>query len=388
MDFLVDIISGLEEEKLIRHLRDTSGPQGAHTIINGKEVINFCSNNYLGLANDERIVNAAVSCVKEEGWGSGASRLVCGNMSSHRALEEQIAKFKNTERCLVFSSGYMANVGIISGLFGRDDMIFSDKLNHASIVDGIVLSRAKFQRYAHRDMIGLEEMLKKDSCNGKKCIITDSVFSMDGDIAPLDKIVALAQKYNCLVMVDEAHALGVMGTNGKGLVEHFNVEGEVDIQMGTFSKAVGSFGAYVCGSDLLIESLINRSRSFIYTTGMPPAAAAAASRGIEIISSDIDLRARLWRNTHMVRQSLQDQGFDIMDSVTPIIPVLVGDSDMALKFSDELFNNGIFISAIRPPTVPSGTARLRITVMATHSEQDINHLLEKLNCIGKKLCLI
>ena len=378
----------LQREGLKRDLRQLSGAQSQKITIEGKEVLNFCSNNYLGLADDARVGQAAIHCIEKEGFGSGASRLVCGNMTAHRQLEKSIAKFKGTENCLVFSTGYMANVGIIACLFGHDDIIFSDRLNHASIIDGVQLSQAKWKRYPHRDMNVLEEMLKGSAPYYKRCIITDSVFSMDGDLAPLDQIVTLAKKYDCLVMIDEAHAIGVMGKNGKGLAEHFDVEGEIDIQMGTLSKAVGTFGAYCCGSNKLISYLINKARSFIYTTGMPPSTAAASLKAIEIIKNTPQRRKQLWKNTQRVNDALKNMGFDTMNSQTPIIPILVRDPDIAVDFSKRLFERGIFVSAIRPPTVPKNTARLRLTVMATHTREQINFVCEQFKTIGKELCLI
>jgi len=386
--FLDQTLLELQREGLKRKLRQLSGAQSQKITIEGKEVLNFCSNNYLGLADDERIRQAAISCMETEGFGSGASRLVCGNMTAHRQLEKSIAEFKGTENCLVFSTGYMANVGIIACLFGRDDIIYSDRLNHASIIDGVQLSQAKWKRYPHRDMNALEDMLEGSSSCRKRCIITDSVFSMDGDLAPLDQIVALAKKYDCLVMIDEAHAIGVMGKNGKGLAEHFGVEGKIDILMGTLSKAVGTFGAYCCGSNKLISYLINKARSFIYTTGMPPSTAAASLKAIEIIKNTPQRREQLWKNTHRVNDALKNMGFDTMSSQTPIIPVLVKDPDVAVDFSKRLFERGIFVSAIRPPTVPQNTARLRLTVMATHTQEQINFVCEQFKAIGKELCLI
>ncbi|MCK5014056.1 MAG: 8-amino-7-oxononanoate synthase [Candidatus Omnitrophica bacterium] len=386
--FLDKTLTDLNDSGLKRELRRLSGAQGREIVIEGRKVLNFCSNNYLGLADDARLGRAAAECVEREGFGAGASRLVCGNMSSHQRLEEGIAEFKGAEKCLIFSTGYMANVGIISSIFGRDDIIFSDRLNHASIVDGISLSQARCQRYGHRDMDALEEMLKPSGSFRKRGIITDSVFSMDGDIAPLDQIVTLAGKYNCLVMIDEAHALGVMGEKGKGLAEHFGVESKMDIQMGTLSKAAGSFGAYCCGSNELVSFLINKARSFIYTTGMPPSVAAASLAAIGIIEKEPGRRGQLWKNTRYMRQAFKHMGFDTMDSQAPIIPILLKDSNTALEVSRRLFEEGIFITAIRPPTVPQNTARLRLTVMATHTQRDLDFALQQFKKIGKELCLI
>ncbi len=371
-----------------RALRPQSGPQGRIITVEGRRVLNFCSNDYLGLADDRRLKEAAAACLKEEGVGAGASRLVCGNMASHQRLEEALARFKGTESCLLFSTGYMANTGIISAIFGRGDIIFSDRLNHASIVDGILLSRAEFRRYPHKDVAALQELLKSASGFKKRGIITDSIFSMDGDLAPLQEIVALAQKYECLVMIDEAHALGVMGEAGKGLAEHFGVEDKIDIQMGTLSKSAGCFGAYCCGSKTLISYLVNKARSFIYTTGMPPSIAAASLRAVKIIEEEPGLRQRLWENTHSMKKDLDKIGFDTGNSQTPIIPMIVGESEQAVAFSSRLFKEGIFVSAIRPPTVPQKTARLRLTVTAAHTREDLDYTLEKLRVVGRSLNIV
>jgi 8-amino-7-oxononanoate synthase len=386
--FLEEALTDLRLKGLTRGLRCLSGAQGREIVVDGKKVLNFCSNNYLGLAGDPRLAQAAADSLRHEGFGSGASRLVCGNMTAHRQLEEKLAAFKGSESCLLFSTGYMANVGIISSLFGREDIIFSDRLNHASIIDGIHLSRAEYKRYPHRDMAALEEMLKSAGLFRRRAIITDSVFSMDGDIAPLDKIVDLAQKYDSLVMVDEAHAFGVMGENGKGLAEHFGLEDKIDIQMGTLSKAAGSFGAYCCGPASLISFLINKARSFIYTTGLPPSVAAASLKAVELIESQPRLRDQLWENTSYMRTALHAMGFDTLDSQTPIVPVVVKDPRLAVEFSNRLFNGGILIGAVRPPTVPVNTARLRLTVTAAHTRQDMDCVLRQLQQIGRELCLI
>lgn len=386
--FIEQTLLELEKKGLRRSLRRVESPQGREIIIDGKRVLNFCSNNYLGLADDPRLAQAAVDSLNKEGFGSGASRLICGNMSSHQALERKLAQFKETEAALVFSSGYMANTGIIPALFGREDVILCDKLNHASIIDGIILSQAEFNRYPHNDMTALESLLKVSSSYKKRCIVTDSVFSMDGDIAPLPAIVELAEKYKCVVMVDEAHAVGVLGKTGKGAVEHFGLQKKIDIQMGTLSKAAGSFGAYCCGSRELIAFLINRARSFIYTTGMPPSVAAASFRAIEIIETEAHRRELLWKNTNYLKSAFKAWGLETMNSQTPIIPILVKDPVLAVEFSKKLFEKNILISAIRPPTVPVNTARLRLTVMATHEQKDLDYLLDQIHKIGKELCLL
>ncbi|MDO8581031.1 MAG: 8-amino-7-oxononanoate synthase, partial [Candidatus Omnitrophota bacterium] len=338
--------------------------------------------------NDSRLSQAALECLKKEGLGAGASRLVCGNMTAHQELEEKLARFKGSQGCLLFSSGYMANVGVISSLFGRDDMIFCDRLNHASIIDGILLSQAQYKRYPHVDMDALDRLLQEAPATGKKCIITDSVFSMDGDLAPLDKIVELAKKYQAIVMIDEAHAFGVFGKHGKGLAEHFGVEKEIEIQMGTLSKAAGCFGAYVCGSRDLITYLINQARSFIYTTAMPPSIAAAAAKAIDIIENDHFTRERLHENARYLRAQLKLMGFNTVISESPIIPLVIGESHRALEFSQRLLRKGIFVSAIRPPTVPEHTARLRLTAMAAHTKDEIDFTLGQIQRIGKELKII
>ncbi len=375
LSYLTESLQQLEMQGLHRSLRDVASSQSREIVLNGKRVLNFCSNNYLGLADDARIKQVAIEGVKEYGFGSGASRLVCGNMSAHEALERDLAAFKKTESCLTFSSGYMANVGVISALLGRDDIVFSDKLNHASIVDGVILSRAELKRYAHNDMQALEVLLKKVPVNKRKLIVTDTVFSMDGDVALLTEIVDLARRYEAMVMVDEAHGFGVLGQRGAGLVEALGLEGAVDIQMGTLSKAAGCFGAYVAGSSVLRDYLINHARSFIYTTAMPPALSAAARCALGIIAQEPLRRAKLKQNADAVRAGLKQLGFDTLQSVTPIIPIVVGDAAKALEMSARLLEKGIFVQAIRPPTVPVNTARLRLTVMATHIPADLDQLL-------------
>lgn len=387
-DFFKEALQLLEAKNLKRRLRPVEGAQGPRVVLAGREVLNLCSNNYLGLADDLRLKEAAIEAVLAYGVGSGASRLVCGDMAVMNRLEQKLAESKGTESALVFNTGYTANVGILSSVFGRGDLIVSDRLNHASIVDGILLSGADWRRYPHADMPALEEILKGAGTFKKKVIVTDSVFSMDGDIAPLDKIVELAKAYGAWVMVDEAHAFGVLGKNGRGAAEHFGLEKDIDIQMGTLSKAAGVFGAYVCGSRELREFLINRARSFVYTTALPPAVAAAALKAIEIVEAEPERRERLLEKAHVLRQQLAAMGFDTMQSQTPIIPILVKDETLAVTFSQELLERGIFVQAIRPPTVPAHTARLRVTVMATHTDDDLNFAVAQFKEIGKKLCLI
>lgn len=385
--FLNNVLGRLREQDLYRSLRAVEGAQQAHIIFEGQKVINFCSNNYLGLADDPRLLQAAHQALDSEGLGAGASRLICGNMTSHRKLEERLAAFKRTEKALVFSTGYMANVGIISALCDREDIILSDKLNHASIVDGIILSRAEFKRYPHKDMAALEGMLAASQGCRKRLIVTDSVFSMDGDVAPLKEIVTLAKEYAAMVMVDEAHGFGILGAHGRGLAEELGVEVDIDVCMGTLSKAAGSFGAYACGSKSFIDVLVNKARSFIYTTAMPPAIAAASVQAIDIIEKEPQRRRQLCAHAQIMRQGLKDLGFDVMGSITPIIPVLLKESALVVKFAQRLLVYGILAQGIRPPTVPEDTARLRVTVMATHTPEDITCALKAFQAVKKELCL-
>jgi len=381
MTFLKKDLAQMAALGLRRALKSVDSPQGTTIVLNGREVLNFSSNDYLGLSNDARLKRAVVEAIEQYGLGAGASRLICGNMRAHEELEAQLALFKKSESALVFSSGYMANTGTISALMGRNDIVLSDKLNHASIIDGIILSRAKFLRYPHADVQALEGMLRTSDPTQRKLIVTDSVFSMDGDKAPLKEIVDLARRYEAMVMVDEAHGIGVLGAHGGGLVEELGLQDQVDIQMGTLSKAVGVLGAYVCGTSLLREYLINKSRAFIYTTALPPALAHAAGVALQIIQQDDRLRGQLIDNAQYLLAGLKSLGFDTMNSSTPIIPVLVKDPARAMDISRYLLKQGIFVQAIRPPTVPVNTARLRLTVTATHARDDLDRLLDALRTI-------
>lgn len=377
-EWLTQGLIDLEAQGMRRHLRLCSSAQSRRCVMDNKNVLNFCSNNYLGLADDPRLIQAASQAMDQNGFGAGASRLVCGNMGPHEDLEAALACFKGTPAALVFNSGYAANTGIIPALFGRGDIIFSDRLNHASIVDGIILSRAHFKRYPHADMQALEDGLKAAGGHQKKLIVSDTVFSMDGDTAPLKEIVALAKRYGAWVMADEAHGFGVLGENGGGLVEEMGLGARIDIQMGTLSKAAGCFGAYACGSREICDYLLNHARSFIYTTALPPALAAAAQRAVGIIRDEPERRRKLKENADYVRQGLQRKGFDTLNSTTPIIPVLVKDAFKAMEFSKRLLEKGVFVQAIRPPAVPVNGARLRITVMATHAKEDLDCLLNSM----------
>jgi len=395
MEFLIRELKELEKNGLFRQLnRIVDSSSDTWITIEDRRVLNLCSNNYLGLANDIRLKDAAIEAIKKYGVGSGASRLVSGDNLLHHKLEENLAKFKNTEKCIVFNSGYAANLGLISSLVSRQDIVFCDKLNHASIIDGAILSRAELRRYPHNDITTLNRLIKKFQDYKKKLIVTDSVFSMDGDIAPLEELIELAQKYNCMLMLDEAHATGVLGSKGRGALEFLGLEKRLEnknnfiIQMGTLSKAFGSFGAYVCGSKDLIDYLINHSRPFIYSTSLPPAISAASIKALEIVENGSALRQQLMDNVSFFKKRLLSLGFNLGCSQTQIIPLITKDPILTMEFSKRLFEDGIFVQGIRPPTVPVGQARLRITIMATHRQQDLEFALQRFEKIGRELCLI
>jgi glycine C-acetyltransferase len=380
----------LSKQGLYRGMRLVQGEQSCTATMDGREVLLLCSNNYLGLTDHPSLKEAAIKGVERYGVGSGAARLVSGNMELHEALEARIATFKGTEAALLFNSGYAANTGIIPALAGKSDAIFSDRLNHASIVDGTLLSRAKLFRYPHNDMQALRRLLAETDVSGRRLIVTDGVFSMDGDLAPLRELVALKKEYDALLMVDDAHGTGVLGENGKGSAELSGVMEDIDIHMGTLGKALGSFGAYAAASRDIIDFLINRARSFIFSTSLPPAVLAASLAAIDLVESPegTELRKRLARNAVFFRSALQAAGFDTMGSVTQIVPVIVGEASKVMEFSRLLFEEGIFVQGIRPPTVPSGSCRLRCTVMSTHSENELQRAVASMTMIGRKLGVI
>jgi len=356
---------------LKRALTKVEGPQGPRVRVDGREVLLMCSNDYLGLADHPLVKEAAIKATERWGAGAGASRLVSGSMEPHMMLEERIRRFKGAQAALLFNSGYSANLGAISALADRTTEIFSDRLNHASIVDACVLSRARVRRYPNRDVDSLDRLLKASRAK-KKLIVTDSVFSMDGTIAPLKEIISLLDKYNAMLLVDDAHATGVLGSNGRGSLEDLQSSNQSIIQMGTLGKALGSFGAFIAGSKDIIEFLITKSRPFIYTTALPPSVCAAAAKAIDIIEEGPEIIERLWRNTRRLKKGLYDAGLDTMGSATPIIPVKVGDAKKTMEASGRLLEKGVFIQGIRPPTVPEGASRLRATVSAAHTDRDID----------------
>ena len=364
----------LERSGLRRTLRALGSGSGAEVEIDGRPALLLSSNNYLGLADHPTLVAAACDATRRWGCGSGASRLICGHLELHVEVERQLAAWKRTEAALLFPSGYQANVGAITALVARGDHVFSDALNHASIIDGCRLSRASVHVYPHRDMRALEALLAATPVGGRRLIVTDSVFSMDGDRAPLDALVALARLYHTSLYLDEAHAAGVLGRRGAGLAEADGLGSAVDVHMGTLGKALGGAGAYVAGSRALIELIANRARSFVYTTALAPAAVATAGAAIRIVTGEPERRAALLRNAARLRSGFADLGLRV-DGDTQIIPVLLGDNLLAMRFAAALLERGVLTHAIRPPTVPPGTARLRVTPMATHTDAHIDRVL-------------
>ena len=380
----------IRERGLYRKTRIIRGPQSAWVETGGKRVLLLCSNNYLGLADHPALIEAAVNAATRFGVSSGASRLVYGTMELHERLEAALADFKQTPAALVFNSGYAANTGIIPALAGRGDVIFSDRLNHASIVDGILLSKARLVRYPHNDTGALARLLEKHRGTGRALIVTDGVFSMDGDIAPLREIVRLKTDHRALLMVDDAHGSGVLGAQGRGVAEMLGVADGVDIQMGTFGKALGSYGAYAAVSPELRELLLNRARSFIFSTSLPPAVLAASLAAVELVRSaeGASLRDRLRRNSDQFRESMRSAGFALPDGNTQIVPLMTRDADTTMRFSELLLDEGLYVQGIRPPTVPAGSCRLRFTIMATHAPDDLAWAAERIVAVGRRLGVI
>ncbi|HIJ94592.1 MAG TPA: 8-amino-7-oxononanoate synthase [Desulfuromonadales bacterium] len=371
---------------LFRSTRLISSRQSARVNCNGCDQLLLCSNNYLGLADHPALAAASIRAIEGYGTSSGASRLVSGTMELHEELEQAVAAFKGREAALTFNSGHAANTGIIPALVGRGDLVFSDRLNHASIVDGILLSGARMLRYPHNDFEQLGRLLEKHS-GRRRLIVTDGVFSMDGDLAPLAELVELKKQHQALLMVDDAHGSGVMGAQGRGSAELLGVGSDVDIQMGTFGKALGSFGAYAAVSEEIRSLLVNRARSFIFSTSLPPAVLAASLAAVTLVQStegDL-LRERLAGNTRLFRQGLHDAGFIMPEGSTQIVPVITGSAEITMRFSEALLSEGIFAQGIRPPTVPAGTSRLRFTLMATHDPADLTWSVERISAIGRRL---
>ncbi|HET9252614.1 MAG TPA: glycine C-acetyltransferase [Candidatus Eisenbacteria bacterium] len=388
LQFLDDAMGQIRADGLYRRLRILDGEQKPESRFDGRDVINLSSNNYLGLTTHPKLRDAALRAVKELGVGSGSVRTIAGTMELHMELERKIAAFKKTEASVVFQSGFTANAGTVSAILGKEDLILSDELNHASIIDGARLSRATIKVFPHRDTAALERLLEETKSYPRRLVITDGVFSMDGDVAPMREIAALAKAHGAIMMVDDAHASGVLGRAGRGTVDHFDLHGQVDIQVGTLSKAIGVLGGYVCGSKTLIEYLYHRARPFLFSTSHPPAVAAACLAAFDVLEQEPERIERLWSNTKRFKDGLKRIGFDTGLSETPITPVMVGEADLAMRFSDRLFEKGLFAQGIGYPTVAKGKARLRTIVTATHTEEELDRALSILEDVGRGLSII
>jgi glycine C-acetyltransferase len=388
---LTAVLDALRAKGTYFRLRVLDDQQAPVCHYDGKEVINLASNNYLGLANHPRLIQAAMDATSLYGVGSGAVRTIAGTMRLHMELEEKIARFKNVEACVVFQSGFAANAGTVSAILGKEDFILSDELNHASIIDGARLSRATIKVFRHKDIDHCEELLMELAGNpGKKLVITDGVFSMDGDIGPVDKLAPLAEKYGAIMMVDDAHASGVLGRNGRGSVDHFAMHGKVDVQVGTLSKAIGSVGGYVCGSKDLIEYLYHRARPFLFSTSHPPSVAATCIAAFDLLEKEPERILRLWSNTRYFQGELKRLGFNVGGintpaTETPITPIIVGEGRKAMEFSRALFDEGVMATGIAFPTVPEGKARIRLILTSEHSRAQLDQALDKLQHVAKRL---
>ncbi len=382
-------IDELQKQGLFRSLKTVTGSDPLVDMA-GRQVLLLCSNNYLGLAEHPVLKQASAEAAASFGASSGASRLVSGSMPLHEELETEVADWKGTEAALLFNSGYAANTGVIAALAGRGDVIFSDRLNHASIIDGALLSGARLVRYPHNDAQALDKLMKKHGGNGLRLIVTDALFSMDGDIAPLAQLADCARLNDALLMVDDAHGGGILGEQGRGTADLLGVAAAVDIRMGTFGKALGSFGAYIATSRLLRDYLINRARSFVFSTSLPPAVTAASLKALRLVrSADGELlRGRLAENVSLFRGLLRGEGFVIPDLPTPIIPIKVGDPLTTMEFSSRLLKREILLQGIRPPTVPPGTSRLRCTVMALHRPEQLQRAATEIGAVGRELGVI
>ena len=391
LQFIADERARLEREGLLISIRTIESPQGAWIQVDGKRVLNLCSNNYLGFANHPSLKTAAQKAIDEFGVGPAAVRTIAGTTVLHTKLEEQLARFKGVEAAISFQSGFNANVATIPALVGKDDLIFSDELNHASIIDGCRLAAAPIIRFEHCNPASLELKLREHhpaGSNRRALVITDGVFSMDGDIAPLAALVELAERFNAMIMVDDAHGEGVLGKGGRGAVDHFKMHGRVDVEIGTLSKAFGVVGGFVAGKRIIIDHLRQKGRPFLFSSALTPADVAACSAAVDILESSDDLVRKLWSNTRYFKSRMQAAGFDTGRSETPITPVMLGEAKTAQQFSRRLFEEGVFAMAIGFPTVPMGKARIRVMISATHEEKDLDYGIEKFAQVGRELKLI
>ena len=389
IDWITQELENLKSQGLYNRIRTIGSPQGAWLVVDGKKVLNFCSNNYLGLANHPVLVTAAKRAIDEMGVGPAAVRSIAGTTTLHVELEKRLAAFKGVEAAITFQSGFNANVATIPALVGKEDVIFSDRLNHASIIDGCRLSGAKIIAYEHCDVDSLESVIRENLSQYRRAIIiTDGVFSMDGDVAPLDKIYEVAKKYDVLLMVDDAHGEGVLGKGGRGIVDHFNLHGKVDVEVGTLSKAFGVVGGVVAGNAVVVEWLRQRGRPFLFSSAVTAPDAAACIAAIDLLESSTDLVDKLWENARYFKAEMKKLGFDTGVSTTPITPIMLGEAPLAQQFSRELFEAGVFAMAIGYPTVPQGKARIRVMISAAHSKNDLDQGLEAFAKVGRKLGVI
>jgi glycine C-acetyltransferase len=389
LDWVTEEINSLKEQGLYNNIRTIGSPQGAWLSVDGKNVLNFCSNNYLGLANHPKLVEAAKEAIETYGVGPAAVRTIAGTMDLHVQLEQRLAQFKGAEDVITFQSGFTANLGTIPALVGKGDVIFSDRLNHASIIDGCRLSGAKIVAYEHNDAGALEDAIKEHLSNYRRAlIVTDGVFSMDGDIAPLPDLYEVAQKYNIMFMVDDAHGEGVLGKGGRGIVDHFGLHGKIDVEVGTMSKAFGVVGGMVAGKKEIIEWLRQRGRPFLFSSAVTVPDAAACLAAVDLLEESTELVDRLWTNTKYFKEEMGKLGFDTGKSETPITPIMLGEAPLAQQFSRELFEEGVFAMAIGYPTVPQGKARIRVMISAAHDNDDLGKGLEAFAMVGKKLGVI
>jgi len=387
-DWISEEIAALKEAGLFNVIRTIDSPMDARVKIDGRYLLNFCANNYLGLANHPRLRQAAQEAINEYGIGPGAVRSIAGTMSLHIELERRLAEFKRAAACITFQSGFTANLATIPALVGRGDVIFSDELNHASIIDGSRLSRATIVRYAHNDPQDLRRQIEATTEYGRRLIVTDGVFSMDGDIARLDKICDIANEYDIMLMVDDAHGEGVLGEGGRGIVDHFGLHGRVDIEVGTMSKAFGVVGGLVAGRQEIIDWLRQRGRPFLFSSAMTVPDVAACLEAVNVLQESTELVDKLWSNARLFKEGMQSFGFDTGHTETPIVPVMLGDAKLAQAFSRKLFDNGVFAMAISYPTVPQGKARIRVMNSAAHTPVDLEEALEVFRTVGKELAVI
>ncbi len=389
LDYLKERLHELDEQGLLLHPRTLDGPTGARARFDGREVINLASNNYLGLASHPRMNEAASRAAAELGAGTGAVRTIAGSMAIHRELERRFADFKRAEDALMFQSGFTANAGTVAAILDREDVIVSDQFNHASIIDGARLSRAEIKVFPHKDADAADRLMGETKAPGRRqLLITDGVFSMDGDIAPLPALVEVAEKHEAIMMLDDAHASGVLGKGGAGTVDHFGLHGRVDIQVGTLSKAIGVLGGFIAGPHHLIEWLQNRGRPYLFSTSAPPAVVAACIAALDIIRDEPERLDRLWSNTRFFKEGLHALGFDTGESETPITPVITGDEEKTQEFARRLFEEGVFTPAIVYPTVAKGRARVRTIVIADHTDEDLNEALDIFERVGEELGLL